>query len=254
MSGLVINQEKSLIFLSEVDDELKTSLQDLLGFRQGSLPVKYLVVPLISTRLIYSDCKPLVEQIHSKIKLWFPASLTCVGCLQLTLRLHVFQIIPSLICILYGSQVEIHEHLFFQYHFSTTVWGAITSMTLMGWPSSTWHQLLQWACTRLKKKKEFTHLLAWFALSASVYFIWHDRNNNLSSKLSISSRCLWGHFLFGFCKDIFYLVWSYLVELKPRFRIIAIFRSIWRLRESWDIITLVVFEILFSMVSYIINW
>jgi hypothetical protein len=242
MSGLVINQEKSLIFLSEVDDELKTSLQDLLGFR---LPVKYLVVPLISTRLIYFDCKPLVEQIHSKIKLWFPASLTCVGCLQLTLRLHVFQIIPSLICILYGSQVEIHEHLFFQYHFSTTVWGAITSMTLMGWPSSTWHQLLQWACTRLKKKKEFTHLLARFALSVSVYFIWHDRNNSLSSKLLISSRCLWG---------FFYLVWSYLVELEPRFRIIAIFRSIRRLRESWDIITLVVFEILFSMVSYIINW
>jgi hypothetical protein len=143
MFGLVINQEKSLIFLSEVDDELKTSLQDLLGFRQGSLPVKYLVVPLISTRLNHSDCKPLVEQIHSKIKLWFPASLTYVGCLQLTLRLHVFQIIPSLICILCGSQVETHEHFFFQYHFSTTVWGAITSMTLMGWPSSTWHQLLQ---------------------------------------------------------------------------------------------------------------
>jgi hypothetical protein len=33
LSGLVTNPEKSHIFLSEVDDELETSLHTILGFR-----------------------------------------------------------------------------------------------------------------------------------------------------------------------------------------------------------------------------
>jgi hypothetical protein len=61
LSGLVTNPEKSHIFLSEVDDELETSLQDLLGFRLDSLPIRYPGVLLISTRLTHSNCKPLVE-------------------------------------------------------------------------------------------------------------------------------------------------------------------------------------------------
>jgi hypothetical protein len=83
LSGLVINPEKSLVFLSGVHNELKTSLQDLLGFRLGSLPIRYLGVPLISTRLTYSNCKPLEEQILSRIKLWTSASLTYVRRLQI---------------------------------------------------------------------------------------------------------------------------------------------------------------------------
>ena len=61
LSGLVINLEKSLVFLLEVDDELETSLQDLLGFRLDSLPIRYPGVLLISTRLTHSNCKLLVE-------------------------------------------------------------------------------------------------------------------------------------------------------------------------------------------------
>jgi hypothetical protein len=43
-------------------------VQTLLGFRLSSLPVRYLGVPLISTRLTHNDCMPLVDQILSKIK------------------------------------------------------------------------------------------------------------------------------------------------------------------------------------------
>lgn len=53
LSGLVTNLEKSHVFLSRVDDELQTSLQTLLGFRWGSLPVRYLGIPLISIKLTH---------------------------------------------------------------------------------------------------------------------------------------------------------------------------------------------------------
>jgi hypothetical protein len=59
LSNLVINIENNLVFLSGVDNEFGTSLQNLLGFRLDSLSVKYLGVPLISTRLTPSNCKPL---------------------------------------------------------------------------------------------------------------------------------------------------------------------------------------------------
>lgn len=31
------------------------------AFKEGTLPIKYLVVPLISTRLTARDCRPLIE-------------------------------------------------------------------------------------------------------------------------------------------------------------------------------------------------
>jgi hypothetical protein len=68
--GLVINSNKSHVFLLGVDDDLKASLLDLLGFRLGSLSVRYLGVPLITTRMKHSDCMALVERILSKIRFW----------------------------------------------------------------------------------------------------------------------------------------------------------------------------------------
>jgi hypothetical protein len=69
LSSLVINLENSLVFLSGVDDELGTSLQDHLSFKLGSLMAKYPGVPLIFIRLTHFDCKPLAKQILSRIKL-----------------------------------------------------------------------------------------------------------------------------------------------------------------------------------------
>lgn len=49
----------------------------------GELPVRYLGVPLITSRLRHSDCRPLLERILSRIRLWTSASLTYAGRLQL---------------------------------------------------------------------------------------------------------------------------------------------------------------------------
>jgi len=69
LSKLMINPEKSHVFMSSVDDDLKASILDLLGFRLGSLLIRYLGFLLITTQLKHGDCMALVKRILSKIRL-----------------------------------------------------------------------------------------------------------------------------------------------------------------------------------------
>jgi len=83
LSGLTINHAKSSLYLSGVDEDLKHSICNQFGIQPGTLPIRYLGVPLISTRLTHADCVPLIERITSRIKLWTSSSLTYAGRLQL---------------------------------------------------------------------------------------------------------------------------------------------------------------------------
>ncbi|GAV92760.1 zf-RVT domain-containing protein, partial [Cephalotus follicularis] len=60
----------------------RTILQRLC-FQEGTLPVTYLGLPLITKRLSKADCFPLVERILSRTKSWVCKSLSFAGCLQL---------------------------------------------------------------------------------------------------------------------------------------------------------------------------
>ncbi|GJR97507.1 putative reverse transcriptase domain, reverse transcriptase zinc-binding domain protein [Tanacetum coccineum] len=59
-SGLVPSTPKSTVFLCNVLDQVKSSILNLMPFEEGILPIKYLGVPLISTRLLHKDCKILL--------------------------------------------------------------------------------------------------------------------------------------------------------------------------------------------------
>ncbi|KAK4384179.1 hypothetical protein Sango_3083900 [Sesamum angolense] len=50
---------------------------------EGFLPVKYLGVPLISSRLTMADCKPLIDKLDSRIAGWNHLNLTYAGRAQL---------------------------------------------------------------------------------------------------------------------------------------------------------------------------
>lgn len=54
-----------------------------MPFEEGDLPVKYLGVPLISSRLLYKDCKILVEKVQNRIGDWKNKSLSFAGRVQL---------------------------------------------------------------------------------------------------------------------------------------------------------------------------
>lgn len=79
MSGLQVNNSKSQVFLSNVPFEIQSFLMNSLGFQLGKLPVKYLGVPMISSRLSISDCMPILEKIKQRIATWTNKLLSFAG-------------------------------------------------------------------------------------------------------------------------------------------------------------------------------
>ncbi|XP_021991606.1 uncharacterized protein LOC110888385 [Helianthus annuus] len=83
MSGRVPSMAKSTVFFGNVKREDKQSILQLMPFEEGSLPVRYLGVPLISSRLVYKDYKILIERLESRIDNWKNKTLSFAGRLQL---------------------------------------------------------------------------------------------------------------------------------------------------------------------------
>jgi len=83
MSGMVPSIPKSKAYFCNVSDTVKQAILALMPFDEGSLPVRYLGVPLISSRLLYKDCNVLVERMENRITDWRNKSLSFAGRLQL---------------------------------------------------------------------------------------------------------------------------------------------------------------------------
>ncbi|GJS24787.1 RNA-directed DNA polymerase, eukaryota, reverse transcriptase zinc-binding domain protein [Tanacetum coccineum] len=82
-SRLTPSLPKSTAYFCNVLNHTKLSILQILPFEEGRLPVKYLGVPLVSSRLVFRDCKELVDRICSRINDWKNKSLSAAGRLQL---------------------------------------------------------------------------------------------------------------------------------------------------------------------------
>ncbi|KAK4381921.1 putative mitochondrial protein [Sesamum angolense] len=67
LSGLNVNPEKSQIILSRAVQQDRKQIIECLGFQEGFLPVRYLGVPLTSSRLTIADCRPLITKIDARL-------------------------------------------------------------------------------------------------------------------------------------------------------------------------------------------
>ncbi|GJV93567.1 protein LAZ1 [Tanacetum coccineum] len=74
-SGLVFSIPKSTTYFCNVHTHIKHDILNRMPFSEGELPVKYLGVPLISSRLLNKDCKILVERVTNRIGDWKNKSL-----------------------------------------------------------------------------------------------------------------------------------------------------------------------------------
>lgn len=83
VSGLIPNVHKSHCFLANTDSATSRSILDLLGYPLGKLPTKFLGVPLISSKLSFQDCVPLIHKITHKASSWASSMLAYSGRLQL---------------------------------------------------------------------------------------------------------------------------------------------------------------------------
>ncbi|GKF65606.1 putative reverse transcriptase domain, reverse transcriptase zinc-binding domain protein [Tanacetum coccineum] len=76
VSGLVPSIPKSMSFFCNVLNHVKLKILNIMPFLEGKLPVKYLGVPLISSRLLNRDCKILVKKAKNRIGDWKNKSLS----------------------------------------------------------------------------------------------------------------------------------------------------------------------------------
>ncbi|XP_050227608.1 uncharacterized protein LOC126677161 [Mercurialis annua] len=83
VSGLNPNHQKSIIFFNGVSATQKIEILRIIGFQEGSLPVKYLGLPLISTRLSKEHCSGLIQRITGRVNSWSAKCLSYAGRLQL---------------------------------------------------------------------------------------------------------------------------------------------------------------------------
>ena len=82
-SGLYPNISKSSIFIAGANPLYKEVVLSLFGFSLGSLPIRYLGIPLISTKLGVADCMELVDRITARIHSWTSKFLSYAGRVQL---------------------------------------------------------------------------------------------------------------------------------------------------------------------------
>lgn len=93
VSGLQPNLSKSCCFFANVPTNVQQQILQLTGFQLGELPIKYLGLPLITSKLNALDCQPLLERFCAKIQSWTAKYLTFSG--RLTL-------IKAILCGIFG--------------------------------------------------------------------------------------------------------------------------------------------------------
>ncbi|XP_056842877.1 uncharacterized protein LOC130495492 [Raphanus sativus] len=83
MSGLRISLEKSTLFLAGVSAQKQDEILSHFPFESGSLPVRYLGLPLLTKNMTVLDYMPLIEKIRKRISSWTGRFLSYAGRLQL---------------------------------------------------------------------------------------------------------------------------------------------------------------------------
>nr|GEU49747.1 hypothetical protein [Tanacetum cinerariifolium] len=83
MSGLFLNLSKSTIFFRSISEALKEDMLNILPFKCGKLPMKYLGVPLLAKRLWVKDCQSLIDNVENRINCWRNKFLSYAGRIQL---------------------------------------------------------------------------------------------------------------------------------------------------------------------------
>ncbi|KAK2357065.1 hypothetical protein QL285_094374 [Trifolium repens] len=82
-TGLVVNPSKCKVYYGGVDDLVKNNIRAVTSFADGSLPFRYLGVPLTSKKLSIHHYMPLIDRIVERIYSWSAKLLSHAGRLQL---------------------------------------------------------------------------------------------------------------------------------------------------------------------------
>lgn len=79
LSGLTPSLTKSSCFMANCDTAIRSWFDDTFGMPHGEIPVRFLGVPLISSKLSINDCTPLIHRITAKLDSWTTMFLSFAG-------------------------------------------------------------------------------------------------------------------------------------------------------------------------------
>lgn len=82
-SGLAISVVKTSLFAAGIKPHELIQIKTSTGLSEGTLPVRYLGVPLCTKKLTLTNCAPLLQCIKSKLHSWTVRTLSFAGRLQL---------------------------------------------------------------------------------------------------------------------------------------------------------------------------
>lgn len=82
-SGLCVSPQKTHVFFGSVKVITKQQILEVLGYVEGKLPVRYLGLPLIASKLSVADCHPVIDKFKKKVSEWSSKKLTYAGRLLL---------------------------------------------------------------------------------------------------------------------------------------------------------------------------
>ncbi|XP_057956506.1 uncharacterized protein LOC131149773 [Malania oleifera] len=79
LTGLQFNPSKSQVYFSGLSAVEKDFILEHLLFQEGTLPFRYLGIPLITRRLFTSDCKTLSDRVMKRIEGWGSKNVSYSG-------------------------------------------------------------------------------------------------------------------------------------------------------------------------------
>ena len=82
-TGLVINPSKCKVYFGAVESCIKQEIKHITAFQEGSLPFRYLGVPLTGKKLSVNHYMSLIDKIVARITHWSAKLLSYAGRLQL---------------------------------------------------------------------------------------------------------------------------------------------------------------------------
>lgn len=82
-TGLVINPSKCKVYFGAVESCIKEEIKHITAFQEGSLPFRYLGVPLTGKKLSVNHYMSLIDKIVARITHWSAKLLSYAGRLQL---------------------------------------------------------------------------------------------------------------------------------------------------------------------------
>ena len=87
-------------------------------------------------------------------------------------------------CLLCNSQLETHDHLFFECLYSHQLWSIMSLTGEFTTPSTQWGNLVSWLSSNWKGKTLLVK--SWkLCLSITIYHLWRERNSRFHSQRSM---------------------------------------------------------------------